>query len=149
MCKTKWINSHTYDKVTVDLSTGEHYRLLSYVFRFKIWCQMVQDGVDVNTWSMFKGFVVHMFRHLDIHFIFFRHGVFNQEVFQRNTFVDISDTGHWFARYWISFIIGILPNTAEIEHDIEMMKCMFIKWGHSLFFLSLSEWFTCLTVFVY
>lgn len=118
-------------------------------FRFKIWCQMIQVGVDVYTWSMFIGFVVHMFRHFDIHLIFFRHGVFNQEVFQRNNFVDISNTGHWFARYWIIFFLGILPNTVSmIEHDMHMMKCMFLKKGH-FFFLTLSERFTCLTVFVF
>lgn len=127
-CKIKWVNSHTYDKVTVDLSTRELNSLLWYVFRFKLWYQMVQVGVDVNTWPMFECFVVHMFRHLDIHPIFFRCGVFNRKVFQRNTFVEVSITGHWFARDWMIFIFGILPNTVSIiKHDIQMMKCIFIK----------------------
>lgn len=127
-CKTKWVNSHTYDKVTVDLSTRELNSLLWYVFRFKLWYQMVQVGVDVNTWSMFECFVVHMFRHFDIHPIFFQCGVFNRKVFQRNTFVEVSITGHWFARYWMIFIFGILPNTVSIiKHDIQMMKCILIK----------------------
>lgn len=125
---TFMVNLHTYDKVTVDFSTRELNSLLWYVSRFKLWYQMVQVGVDFNAWSMLKGFVLHMFRHFDIHLIFFRYGVFDREVFQRNTFVEVSITDHWFARYWIIFILDILPDTVSIiKHDIQVMKFILIK----------------------
>lgn len=101
--------------------------LVLSIFRLQFWYKLIQICVDVDTWSMFKGFVVHMFRDFSIHtFIFLRYGVFNREVFHRNALVDVANTGHWFARDWTIFLLVRFPSIqmSSIDYRLEIVMLM-------------------------
>lgn len=101
--------------------------LVLSVFRFQFWYKLIQVGVDVDTWSMFKGFVIHMFRHFSINtLIFFWYGVPNREVFYRNALVDVANTCHRFAWDWTIFLLVRFPSIqmSSINYRIEIVMFM-------------------------
>lgn len=105
----KWIGkfaNHIQSFILIVISIQELKIWFYLCFSFHLRYQLIHVGIDVDMWSMFKCFVVHIFRYFSIHTLnFFRYGVFNREIFQRNALVNIANTNHRFAWDWSDFLV--------------------------------------------